>query len=110
MTRSDDERLGDIIGASREVAELVARGRDAYDSDRLLQLALERLCEIIGEASSGLSPVQRTGTPEIPWRDIVRLRNLVAHHYHRVDPDLLWTVACEDIPKLHTALEKSGGG
>lgn len=104
MSRSDDERIADIVEAAREVAALVSRGRAAYDADRVLQLALERLLEIIGEASVSLSAEQRANRPGIPWRDIVRLRDLVAHHYQRVDPDLLWTVATEDVVSLVAAL------
>ncbi len=104
MSRGDDLRLEDIRAACRTAAELVARGRDAYDSDLALPLALERLLEIIGEAATQLTDTARRAYPEVPWRDVMRLRVLLVHHYHRTDPDLVRTYAERDLPALLAAL------
>ncbi len=57
MTRHDDERVSDIIDAAGQVAMIVAAGEVAYREDRVRQLAVERLLEIIGEsARAGLVP------------------------------------------------------
>ncbi len=105
MTRTDAERIADILDAAREVADLVARGRERFDGDRVTQLALERLLEIIGEAARELDDVTREQYPAVPWRDITRLRIVLAHHYHRVDPDQVWTIAAQDVPGLSAELE-----
>jgi uncharacterized protein with HEPN domain len=79
-------------------------GRERFDSDRVLQLAVERLLEIIGEAARALTDETRGQYAGINWRDITRLRILLAHHYHRVDPDQVWSIAVDDVPMLAQAL------
>ncbi len=62
--------------------------------------AAERLLEIIGEASNSLSEARRQEHPEVAWRDITALRILLAHHYHRIDPDQVWQIATDSVPDL----------
>lgn len=104
MTRSDEHRIGDILSAGGELALIVERGRDAFDDDPILRRAAERLLEIIGEASNLLGDEVTGRYPEVPWQDIGRLRILLAHHYHRVDPDQVWAIATADVPDLVAAL------
>lgn len=107
MSRSDDERVDDIIEAADQLAQLVGRGRRVFDADIVVRLAVERLLEIIGEASSAMSAGGRDRYPGIDWRDITRLRIVLAHHYHRVDPAQVWSIASEDVPPLSSALRSS---
>ncbi len=86
MTRGNDLRLEDIREACRTVLELVARGRASFDSDLAMLPALERLLEIIEEAAGALTEDARQAHQNAPWREVMRLRVLLAHHYHRVDP------------------------
>lgn len=69
-----------------------------------MQLALVHLVQIIGEAASRVSDDLRQRHPEIPWRQVVGMRNRVVHGYFEVDFDLLWDVVTLDIPKLHAQL------
>jgi uncharacterized protein with HEPN domain len=108
LTRSDEERLVDIAEACAEVAELVARGRDEYDRDRAVRLAIERLLEIIGESANALMEETRSRFAAVDWRGITRLRVVLAHHYHRVDPELVWAMATDEIPQLRRHLTSSG--
>lgn len=91
--------MADIVEA-QQLGELVVTGRDAFDADWTRQRAAERLLEIIGEASNTLSEGFKKEHPDVSWRHILNLRHLIAHHYHRVDMDQLWTIATDDIPKL----------
>lgn len=100
MSRADDERIADILDAARQIAEVVARGRHAWDADRISQLAVERLLEIIGESARAMSSEARSALPEVPWADVVGLRVVLAHHYHRVDPGQVWMIASTDVPRL----------
>ena len=100
MSRSDDLRVADIVEAAQQLGELVADGRDAFDADWTRQRAAERLLEIIGEASNALSEQFKSKHSAVSWRHIINLRHLLAHHYHRVDMDQLWTIATNDIPQL----------
>jgi uncharacterized protein with HEPN domain len=100
VSRRDDERVADILEAAGQVATAIGPGRDAWEEDRLRQLAVERLLEIIGEAASALSDEFRARYPGIPWRDIIGLRVVLAHHYHRVDPGQVWAIAAAEVPRL----------
>ena len=108
MSRADEERIGDILAAASELEAVVGRGWDAFASDPILRRAAERLLEIIGEAANALSDQTRDSFAGVPWSDIRRLRIVVAHHYHRVDLEQVWTVATEDVPALVQRLQTSG--
>ncbi|MCU0310975.1 MAG: DUF86 domain-containing protein [Acidimicrobiales bacterium] len=100
MSRSDDERIADIVEAAEQISIVVARGRDAWNADRFAQLAVERLLEIVGESARAMTEVARARHPAVPWTDIIGLRTVLAHHYHRVDPAQVWSIASIEIPKL----------
>lgn len=106
MTRNDDKRLDDIVATLAEIAEGVRRGRSAFDQDIALRRALERCLEIVGEASKGLSSDTRTAIPDVPWSQVIRLRDRLSHHYHRIVPGQLWATASTDIPELGSAIER----
>jgi uncharacterized protein with HEPN domain len=82
------------------IAGVVKDGRKAWDQDRLRQLAVERLLEIIGESANTLSDGFRAGYTEVPWRDIIGLRVVLAHHCHRVDPGQVWIISSVEVPHL----------
>lgn len=100
MSRSDHDRISDILDAASEIAAVIARGKDSWDTDRISQLAVERLLEIIGESARAMSGNGRAAFPGVPWTDVIGLRTVLAHHYHRVDPQQVWVIASVDIPRL----------
>lgn len=100
MSRSDVERIADILDAAQEMADAVAVGHGDFVTSQLRIRAAERLLEIIGEASNQLSDEFRSAHPVVPWSDIVALRVLLAHHYHRVDVEQVWTIATTSVPDL----------
>lgn len=89
-----------MVDAADEIASFIEVGREAWEKDRLRQLAVERLLEIIGEAANSMSEEFRSQHPDIPWRDIIGLRVLLAHHYHRIDPGQVWVIAAAEVPRL----------
>lgn len=100
MSRSDDLRMQDILDAAVQIRDVVADGREVWAKDCLRQLAVERLLEIIGESANALSDDFRAQYPGVPWRDVIGLHVVLAHHYHRVDPNQVWIIAAEEIPRL----------
>ncbi|MGH9395637.1 MAG: HepT-like ribonuclease domain-containing protein, partial [Terriglobia bacterium] len=90
---------------AREAVEM-ARGRKRtdLDHDRQFNLALTRLLEIIGEAANRVPEEERI--PEIPWPQIVSLRNRLIHGYDEVDFDILWQIITYDLPQLIEVLER----
>lgn len=107
MSKHDDQvSMRHMLDHARQACEM-ARGRKRSDleSDRMLQLALTRLVEIVGEASSRVSIPTREKHREIPWPDIVGMRNRLIHGYDVVDLDLLWDTVETDLPSLIAQLE-----
>jgi len=96
-----------MLDHARE-AVAMARGktRADLDSDRQLNLALVRLLEIVGEAAGRIPADERTVYPDIPWLEIVGLRNRLIHGYDFVDFDILWQIISHDLPLLISALER----
>jgi len=102
----DPAYLWDMLEHARLVAEFVhSLSFDAYQKDRIRQLALERALEIIGEAARRVSEPFRQAHPEIPWSRIIANRNVLAHEYDEIYQELLWKTATEHIPALIGMLE-----
>lgn len=108
MSRNDPMlRLRDMLDHSREAVEMTrGRAREDLDSNRMLNLALVRLLEVIGEAAATIPAEFRSRYPQVPWSDIVGVRNRLIHRYREVDFDVLWGIVTADLPPLIHALEK----
>jgi uncharacterized protein with HEPN domain len=98
--------------ASEAVALFRGKSRLDLDGDRLLQLALTRLVEIVGEAASRVPKELQDRHPTIPWREIVSARNRLIHGYDFVDLDILSEIVATDLPVLIPQIEQAlkGGG
>ena len=93
-----------LIHAQEAVALVEGKKRDDLDNERLLNLALVRLLEIIGEAANRIPKESQVEQPDIPWMQIIGLRNRLIHGYDAVDFDILWQIVTEDLPPLITTL------
>lgn len=82
------------------------QSREDLDKDRLLALGLVRLMEIVGEAAARVSPKMTTRYSDLPWPEIVSLRNRLIHGYDAVDLDILWQVITIDLPPLIKRLDE----
>ncbi len=91
--------------AAEAIAMTKGKKRDDLTTDRLLELALVRLMEIIGEAAGRISPATRAQLPDIPWSDVVAMRNRLIHGYDSVDHDILWDTIVHDLPSLQMAVD-----
>jgi uncharacterized protein with HEPN domain len=105
MTPRDAVSIRQILDHADEARRLaVGRARADFDSDRLIQLAMTRLLEIVGEAASRVSIDTRDAIPQIQWTPIVALRNRLIHGYDAVDFDIMWQIVQVDLPILVTEL------
>lgn len=96
----------DMLQSAKEAVEMMEEYDLASFLDNLmLQRAIERSLEIIGESARHVSSDGQTETPEIPWREIIGQRNILAHEYGRIDHELLYKTAVDDIPVLIRQLE-----
>lgn len=105
FTEKDRRTLGDIIDFSGMAARLVARGRRAYDQDEALPLAAEAVLHRIGEAVSRLPETLTAAHPEVRWRLMRGMRNLIAHKYEVVDPVIVWNTLVYELPVDAAAIE-----
>lgn len=102
----DPAHLWDMLQSARDAAGIVENvSRESFLGDRVRLLALERSLELIGEAARRVSDAFRKTHPRIPWKEMIGLRNILAHDYGRIDHDKLYTTAVREIPKLISALE-----
>ena len=92
--------------AREAVTILQDRQRADLENDRLLDLALTRLLEIIGEAANRVPEEIHEAHPEISWGQIISLRNRLIHGYDSIDFDILWAIVKNDLPELIENLEK----
>jgi uncharacterized protein with HEPN domain len=104
----DPAHLWDMREAARDamrflenltLAEYVSEGRE------MNRLAVERVLQILGEAARRVSPTFRDAHPEVPWGDIIGLRNIISHLYDRVDHVLIYNIVTVRIPALLADLE-----
>ena len=107
MSRHDPiVRVRHMLDHAWEAVEMVRnRSRADLDTDRMLNLALVRLSEIVGEAATRIPEAFRSRHPQVPWRDVADLRNRLIHGYDTVNFDILWTIVQDDLPPLIEQLE-----
>ena len=102
----DNAYLWDMREAARTARDLVAgMSLQAFLEDRRTQLAAERALELVGEAARRISIGFRDAHPELPWRSIVGLRNVLVHDYGEIDEARVFAVAVRDVPALLVVLE-----
>jgi uncharacterized protein with HEPN domain len=78
--------------------------RAEFAVSKLHQNAVIRSLEVIGEAAANVSGQFRDAHPEIPWREIIGMRNRLIHSYSNVSLDIVWDVSCVMLPELIAAL------
>ncbi|MBI2205959.1 MAG: DUF86 domain-containing protein [Candidatus Rokubacteria bacterium] len=106
--RDDTVPMRHMLDHARE-AVVMARGRvrGDLDTDRMLQLAITRILEIVGEAASRVTGPGRERYPGIPWQDVVDTRNRIVHGYDTVNYDIVWRIITDELPTLIAALERA---
>ena len=103
----DTTRLRHMLEAAQKITQYAdGKGRDSLDHDEVLQLALIRLVEIIGEAAARVSTEFQATHPEIAWSALKGMRNRLIHAYFKVDMDVLWETVTISVPALIEQLEK----
>lgn len=99
------QRLQDIVDVAAELdGHLQGLNQEEFTRDRGAQRIAERLLEIAGEAASN---VDDDVLQEIPadWASLKAMRVVLAHAYHRIKPDRLWTSATVSLPRLAAAVQ-----
>ena len=108
MTQHDDiARLQHVLEHAREAVSMI-EGKERADlrHERMLELSLIRLIEVVGEAAARVTPEGQAKYSSIPWPQVVGMRNRLIHGYDQVDLDILWDTIEVDLPPFITKLEK----
>jgi uncharacterized protein with HEPN domain len=103
MPRDEDLAADILIAAQFLDGWLHGQTIEALN-ERLLLSAVTRELIIIGEAAAHLSPAFKAHVPDVPWPDVVNMRNILVHSYNRVDKNIVWTSAVRDVPELARAI------
>ncbi len=101
--RNDRDRLLDMI----EMCDLLiqyASDQQALANNPVVQAAAQRWIEVLGEAASHVSDEAKSAHPEVPWRDMIGTRIMLAHAYFHIDRDIIGQVVNRDIPILRDRL------
>ncbi len=104
--RRDDAYLLDILLAARQATEfLEGITWEQFAQSDLLQSAVMRPLEIIGEAGRRISPETQQAHPEVPWAQMIGMRNRLIHEYFQVDLARVWETVHDDLPDLISRIE-----
>lgn len=102
----DRVRLEHMLEAARDASQfVVGRSRADLDTDAMLLRALTNAVQEIGEAAANMSDEGRARVPNLPWGQIVAMRNVLVHVYWGVDRNRLWMTATSDMLILIEAIE-----
>ena len=107
MNKDDRIRLQHMLDAAEEaIAFLDHASQETLEQDRKLLLAIVKDIEIIGEAASKVSGESQHSTPNIPWPQIISMRNRLTHAYFDIDIETVWKTVNEDLPPLIIQLKR----
>jgi uncharacterized protein with HEPN domain len=109
MSRHNDQvPLQHMIDYIKQGIALSAdKSRDDLDTNVLFELAMVRVVEVIGEAAARVSDEFQGQHPEIPWRQIIGVRNRLIHGYDQIHKDVLWKILKSDLPELLPKIERT---
>ena len=105
MTR-DEVYLRHILDACARIGQYTSVGRERFMSEEHWQDATIRQLEIVGEAAKRLSWSLRNRHPQVPWRRMTGLRDVLIHDYMGVDLAAVWVIADKDVPALERQLRR----
>lgn len=103
----DAARLWDMLAAAGDARNLmhICGAEPALHQSTVLQRALERCFDVLGEAARRVTPLCQRRFPNIQWRELITRRNSLVLNYEQVDHGALYRVALADLPDLETKLQ-----
>jgi uncharacterized protein with HEPN domain len=101
VSRSWELFLRDMLEAARKVIRFTADRRlEAFIADEMAYDATLRNLEILGEAAKSIPEEVRQRYPDVDWRGLAGLRDVLAHAYFALDHSTLWKIVQFDIPRV----------
>lgn len=97
--------LADMLQFVQEIRQLLSgQPLEAFLANRVLCLATEKLFVNLGEAAKRIDIADQEQMAGVPWRQVIGLRNILAHGYEQVEHETLFNTAARDLPQLEQAL------
>ena len=96
--------LAHILQCVEKIQRFTAEGKQRFLAEEMVQDAVVRNLEIIGEAAKRVDEAYRNQHPEIPWRELAGLRDVLIHQYAGVDLERVWGIVTHDLPGLRQAI------
>jgi len=107
MNERDQTYLEDMLSYGAEAIEFLGEADAAkLAAEKMIQYAVIRAVEVVGEAANKVSAETRAELSDLPWRRIIGMRNTLIHGYRGMDPELLIEVVREHLPSLVARLEQ----
>ncbi len=107
VNNRDISSLWDMVNAILRMQKFTANMTESdYLDSALVQSAVERQLEIVGESARRLSDEFRQAHPEIDWRRIIGLRNILIHRYDEIRQQTIWQTVTSELAPLLTQLER----
>lgn len=97
--------LAHILECVEYIGQYTRDGREAFLANRMMQDAVIRNLEVIGEAAKRVGDDFKSAHPGIPWRSMAGLRDVLIHDYEGVDQKQVWQVVEKELPALRAALK-----
>ena len=105
MSRHEKLRLLDILDSiDRIISYVEGMGYEDFLADRRTQDAVIRNIEIIGEAARALPEDFQERHADVPWSEIVAMRNVIVHQYFGILPEVVWDVVKNELPTLRAQI------
>jgi uncharacterized protein with HEPN domain len=102
--------LHDIATAIHRIARYTMKGENHFLLETMAQDAVMRQLSIIGEAASKLPKSLKDQYPNIPWKKIIGMRNVLIHDYSETDIPTVWRTVRDGLPELRSAVERMIAG
>ena len=97
----DKERLNHILEAIENIFEFTKEVNfNSFSKNRILQFAVIKNLEIIGEAANFLTNEFKEKTDEVNWRDIIGFRHVLVHGYYQINNEIVWKTIENDLLPL----------
>ena len=105
MPPEDRFRLQHMLEAAQAATTFIAaHDRNDFERDLALVFAVTRAIEIMGEAASKVTADTRAANSDIPWKEIIAMRNQLIHAYFDIDREILWRTVHDELPPLIATL------
>lgn len=107
MLNRDHIRFQHMLDAAQSaISHLAEHSREDLDNDRLFLNGIVRELEILGEAASQISHSTQKQYSDLPWKEMIGMRNHLIHAYFDINKNTVWLVVKESLPPLVKQLQK----